>query len=245
MKSLGKIGDLLVVILAVTFIPKLASALTNKIHPFVSSLDPDKTFLLISIHHIFQLLFTLVLMKLWVSRNLSDYGFNLKNRKLSIQLFLWFCLIYLVPMFLVNVLPNIIDSIPPWYSYPLNTRNVVGTLSFQYLFSGTCEEPLFRAFVIVVLSQSWKKVFKVWWLEISAAGLIATVLFMYAHIKLTIFPFEITYISWWQQVWALGLGIYYAVVFQKTKSLLCPILSHNYLNGIIYTVRYVMAFLMK
>ncbi len=39
MKSLGKIGDLIVVILAVTFIPKLASALTHKVYPFLSSLE--------------------------------------------------------------------------------------------------------------------------------------------------------------------------------------------------------------
>ena len=37
MKSLGKIGDLIVVVLAVTYIPKLAVALTNKVYPFVSS----------------------------------------------------------------------------------------------------------------------------------------------------------------------------------------------------------------
>ena len=68
---------------------------------------------------------------------------------------------------------------------------------------------------------------------------------MYGHIGFTVFPFEITYISWPQQVWALGLGLYYAVVFQKTKSLLCPVLSHGYSNGIIFTLQYLMVFFMK
>jgi len=245
MKTLGKIGDLIVVIVAVMFIPKLAGVLTHKVYPFLSSLDPDKVFLWISIHHIFQLLLSLVLMKLWLSRSLTDYGFNLNDWRHSLRIFFWFCLIYLVPVFFVNVLPHIISGKPPWFKYQLNARNIVGFLGFEYLLSGTGEEPLFRGFAIVVLSQSWKRVFRIWRVEISLAGLIATALFMYCHIKFTVFPFKITYISWPQQVWALGLGLYYAVVFQKTKSLLCPVLSHGYSNGIIFTILYLMVFVMK
>lgn len=245
MKSLGKIGDLIVVVLAATYIPKLSVILTHKVYPFVSSLDPDKVFLWVSIHHIFQLLLSLVLMKLWLSRRLRDYGFNLNDYKRSLRIFGWFCLIYLVPVFFVNVLPHIISCNPPFFKYPLNARNIAGFLGFEYLLSGPGEEPLFRGFAIVVLSQSWKKVFRIWWIEISSAGLIATVLFMYGHIGFKIYPFEITYISWPQQVWAMGLGLYYAIVFQKTKSLLCPVLSHGYSNGIIFTILYLMVFFMK
>lgn len=245
MKSLGKIGDLIVVILAVTYIPKLASVLTHKVYPFLSSLDPDNVFVWISIHHIIQLLLPLILMKLWLSRRLTDYGFNLNDYKRSLRIFCWFCLIYLVPVFFVNVLPHIISGKPPWFKYPLNARNIIGFLGFEYLLSGTGEEPLFRGFAIILLSQSWKRVFRIWRIEISSAGLIATALFMYGHIGFKVFPFEITYISWPQQIWALGLGLYYAVVFQKTKSLLCPVLSHGYSNGIIFTLQYLMAFFMK
>ena len=245
MKSLGKIGDLTVVILAVTYIPKLTVVLTREVYPFVSSMDPDKVFLWVSIHHIFQLLLSIVLMKLWLTRRLYDYGFNLNDYKRSLRIFCWFCLIYLVPVFFVNVLGHIISGKPPWFRYPLNARNIACKLRYMYLLTGTGEEPLFRGFAIVVLSQSWKKVFRIWRVEISSAALLATVLFMYAHIRFKFFPFEITYISWPQQVWALGLGLYYAVVFQKTKSLLCPVLSHGYSNGIIFTLQYLMVFFMK
>jgi membrane protease YdiL (CAAX protease family) len=245
MKSLGKIGDLLVVILAVTFIPKLAGALTNKLYPFVGSLDPDNVFLWVTIHHIFQMLFSIALMKLWLSRCLADYGFNLNDYRRSIKIFFYFCVIYLIPVFFVNVLPHIIGSKAPSFKYPLNARNILCFLGFEYLLSGTGEEPLFRGFAITLLSQSWKRVFRIWRFEISSAGLFATALFMYAHIGFKVFPFEITHISLPQQVWALGLGLYYAMVFQKTKSLLCPVLSHGYSNGIIFTILYAMAFFMK
>jgi membrane protease YdiL (CAAX protease family) len=154
-------------------------------------------------------------------------------------------LIYLVPVFFVNVLGHIISGEPPSFKYPLNARNVVGFLGFEYLLSGTGEEPLFRGFAIILLSQSWKHVFRIWRIEISLAGLIATALFMYAHIDLKFYPLEIANISWSQQVWALGLGLYYAIVFHKTKSMLCPVLSHGYSNGVIFTILYLMAFFMK
>jgi membrane protease YdiL (CAAX protease family) len=245
MKSLGKIGDLVVVVLAATFVPRLVTILTKQVYPFVSSLDPDNIFLYQSIRHILMLFLPMVLMKLWLSRRLRDYGFNLNDWRRSLRIFFWFCLIYLVPVFFVNVLPHIISGKAPFFKYPLNARNITCRLSYMYLLTGTGEEPLFRGFAIVVLSQSWKRVFHIWRIEISSAALIATVLFMIAHIKFTVFPFEIIYISWPQQVWALGLGLYYAIVFQKTKSLLCPVLSHGYSNGIIYTLLHLMAFCMK
>jgi len=245
MKSLGKIGDLIVVILATTFIPRLVSILTKQVYPFVSSLDPDNVFLYQSIRHILLLLLPIVLMKLWLTRRLGNYGFNLNDYKRSIRIFFWFCLIYLVPVFFVNVLPHIINGKPPWFTYPVNARNIACKLSYMYLLTGTGEEPLFRGFAIILLSQSWKRVFRIWRIEISSAALIATALFMIAHIKFTVFPFEFIYISWSQQVWAFGLGLYYAIVFQKTKSLLCPVLSHGYANGIIFTILHIMAFIMK
>ena len=245
MKSLGKIGDLIVVILATTFIPRLVSILTKQVYPFVSSLDPDNVFLYQSIRHILLLLLPIVLMKLWLTRRLGNYGFNLNDYKRSIRIFFWFCLIYLVPVFFVNVLPHIINGKPPWFTYPVNARNIACKLSYMYLLTGTGEEPLFRGFAIILLSQSWKRVLRIWRIEISSAALIATALFMIAHIKFTVFPFEFIYISWSQQVWAFGLGLYYAIVFQKTKSLLCPVLSHGYANGIIFTILHIMAFIMK
>jgi len=117
MKSLGKIGDLIVVILATTFIPRLVSILTKQVYPFVSSLDPDNVFLYQSIRHILMLFLPMVLMKLWLTRRLRDYGFNLDDYKHSLRIFLWFCIIYLVPVFFVNVLPHIISGKPPWFRY--------------------------------------------------------------------------------------------------------------------------------
>ncbi len=57
-----------------------------------------------------MLLLPMILMKLWLTRRLGDYGFNLNDYRRSLRIFFWFCLIYLVPVFFVNVLPHIISG---------------------------------------------------------------------------------------------------------------------------------------
>ena len=80
MKSFGKIGDLIVVALATILIPKIVTILTKQVYPYVSSLDPDNVFLYQSIRHVLMLLLAMGLMKMWLTQNLSDYGFNFKNQ---------------------------------------------------------------------------------------------------------------------------------------------------------------------
>lgn len=120
---------------------------------------------------------------------------------------------------------------------------MTGYLGFQMLLSGTCEEPLFRGMVMVVLARYMKGMHQIGKWEIPTTGIIATVLFMLAHIGFTLSPFAITHFSVLQQFTALGLGVYYAVSFHRTGSLLCPILSHNFANVVIVGVRYVMVYL--
>lgn len=63
--------------------------------------------------------------------------------------------------------------------------------------------------------------------SVSAPGLIAAILFSYAHIGYSIYPFHIYSINPMQLIVAFALGIFYAITFEKTGSLLCPILCHS------------------
>lgn len=67
---------------------------------------------------------------------------------------------------------------------------------------------------------------------------------MLAHAEISVRPFSFN-VSLPQQIWSLGLGLYYAVVFENTKSLLGPILSHGYSNGVIFVVLYTWACLAR
>ena len=244
MKSFGRAFDLIFAFIVINVIPILSGVIANLFKSSLSSIDPDSVFFWVTIHHISQLVLTIILMKLFIHTNLSMWGFNLNQFQSSLRIFASFCLIYLIPVFLYNVLPNLIFATIPNFNYSLNPRNVVGTLGFQFLLSGFGEEPLFRGFVMTFLSQSWKGDVRVGNIHFPIVGIWATLFFMFAHANINYTTLSI-HISFWQQIWALGLGLYYAAVFDKTKSLLAPILSHGYSNGIIFVILYTWALLWR
>jgi len=141
-----------------------------------------------------------------------------------------------------NVLPPLLNGQPPSFHYPLNARNIGSVLSFQILLSGTCEEPLFRSFTMMVLAQSWKGSLGIWKFEIPIAGLWATLFFMFAHIGISVNPLGISHFSVSQQILSLFLGLFYAILFHRTKSLFGPMLYHGYSNVILIGALYLLAF---
>lgn len=80
-----------------------------------------------------------------------------------------------------------LNAIAP-YEYELNVTNVLGSLGFQLLLSGTSEEILFRALPIIVFGEFGCREEKN---NYQRAIIIASVLFSIAHIKWTIFPFTV------------------------------------------------------
>ena len=244
MRSFGKTIDLFLVLIIIRILPDLAGLLSNYLFPYVKSFDPDNTYVWISIHHIIQLIFTIILMKLWFKAPLKELGFNFNDLKLTMKVIGWFCIGFLFLVILNNILPPLVSGEAPIFHYPLNQRNITSVLSFQFLLSGTCEEPLFRGFVMIVLAQSWKGSFHIGRLEIPVSGLWATLFFMFAHISIDIDPLRITHFSIPQQILSFSLGLYYAMLFHKTKSLFGPMLSHGISNVMIYISLYLLAFLM-
>ncbi len=239
MKSHGKILDLVIVVLAVNIIPRISTILADIIYPSIGHLDPDRVFLWISIHHIFQLLLTLLIMRLYFNTRFEKWGFNLNNLNLSLKIALYFSIGFGISQgvpLLIGYLTNTLSS--SGIGHPLTFTNIGGYYLFQGFLSGTCEEPLFRGFVILVLAKSWKSKINVAGIDISIATIIAAILFSYAHIGFDLFPFEITRLSPPQLVYAFILGIVYGEVFDRTKSLLGPILLHNISNVISITYGY-------
>ena len=179
-------------------------------------------------HHLIQLAMTLLLMSCFrQSITMNGFGFNVDKWRQTIKSTLAFCGIYLVPVVVYNILPL-------WGDIRATRESLLGVdsglFAFQFLLSGTCEEPLFRGFVIRVLQRSW---------SLAASCLFSIFLFMLAHMRMNLFPFDF-HIDIMQQVWILCLSIYYVVVFRNTGSLLGPILAHNYSNGIIFLLMYLL-----
>ena len=236
--SLGKGWRLLAALLIVLVVPQLAGRLAGQVSPFFSSLDPENAFAWLSTHHVIQLLLTIGAMWLWSSGSLKEWGFNLSEAKVSLRWFGWFALYCTLGMLFFGIAPMILFRHLPHLNFSLNARNVTGVLGFHYLLSGSCEEPLFRGVVMVILLKFWTGEVRLGKVGMPVAGLWATLLFMLAHINFTLVPFQITHFSVAQQLFCLGFGLFYAAAFYRTGSLLCPVLAHGFSNGIIWTLIY-------
>ena len=227
------------VFVAVLLIPMAAWLAAGAVWPALRRFDPDNAFLWITIHHLVQLALVLLALRLAFGLSLEQAGFNLGNASTTLRWLGWFAIGCLGGVLLIQA-GDVVAGSRPFSAYPLTARNVVGTLSFQLLLSGTAEEPLFRGLVMTVLGRYWTRVVRFGWVEMPVTGLVATGLFMLAHVRWTATaPF--VEVSLVQQVVALGLGLFYAVLFHRTKSLAGPILAHGYSNVVLVGVRYLVA----
>ena len=242
LRSLGPALRLLAALLFVLVIPQLASQVAGSIAPRLARFDPDNAFAWLSVHHLAQIIVALVVMLAWSGSSLRRWGFNFNELKVSLRWFGWFALFCTLGTLVFQILPMLLfrrfQPQFPLNPFPLNARNVVGSLGFQYLLSGSGEEPLFRGFVMTVLLVSWKRELRVGKIVMPVAGLWATLLFMLAHVNYTLSPFRITHFSLPQQLFCLGFGLFDAAAFYRTRSLLCPVLAHGFSNGIIWSLLY-------
>jgi len=236
-KNIGKFTDLLIVIIAAWFIPKLSGVIADFIYPFFKSFDPDEIFLWITIHHIFQLAFTIIVM-LMLSRklDLKQWGFNFKNWDKSLMWIGVFLIIFGAQKYF-----GIMNRDAIQFDYPLTQTNKLGIQFFQYFLSGLAEEPLFRGLVMVFLAKNWSKIFKVFKVEFPITIVIATILFMIAHVQIDFGSLTVDF-DFGQQIASLQLGILYGLAFHYTKSLLAPIVLHGLFNGIPFTIMYYATF---
>ena len=132
--------------------------------------------------------------------------------------------------------------------FPLNITNVAGTLGFQLLLSGPVEEILFRALPITLLVYACGfntgKPIKIFKWEIPSEIMIAAVLFAIAHIGWELNPFSITQFNIHQLVLSVVVGIFYGLAYQKSKSVLYPMIMHSIANVLIIGAWYILSILL-
>lgn len=230
---LKKKFDLTVVVIWTTFFPIVGIWIADSSRHLYSKFDPDNVFVWNFIHHLVQMLLAIIviLLSIW-NKPIKNWGFNLNNKSWSLNIFWKFCIGWIIFLTIGTILFQWSSNSEPIIKYPLTTRNITGNLSFMFTMPGLSEEILFRALAIGILLKSWGGRMNFGIFRISATGLIATIIFTLAHFGYTIQPFQIDYIEPMQLLFAFGLGIFYAVMLEKTGSLLGPILVHNASDGL-------------
>jgi membrane protease YdiL (CAAX protease family) len=104
------------------------------------------------------------------------------------------------------------------------------------LLSGTSEEILFRALVIITMLSVGKRAGYSDKASTIIAVVVSILIFMLGHVNIRINPFRVENFNLLQQVTVITFGGFYAYLFLKTKSLLGPMLAHNWLNGVIVLI---------
>ena len=218
-------------------IQEIASLLGNMAADMFSyyNVDPYKVFAPKFVHHTVQMIIALLIILTVKHFTRQDFGFSMGDVKTGFRHAGIFTLVFTVYIIIYNVymhskIPNI------RYAYPLNARNIIGSLAFQLFMSGPSEEILFRALPITMFIIIFKKSIRLK-LDISLEVIISALLFALAHMDSLCIDYKICY--------AFVLGIVYGAAYQKSRSILYPILMHSITNVLAVWAGYLFYFLYR
>ncbi len=190
--------------------------------------------------HAAQFLVTLIFMVMlrpFIPR--ADYGLHRPRGKSYVGAAILWGVLFGVIMAAVDYAPQILTQTPP-NDMPLTQANVIGWLSFEGLFSGFSEEPLFRGLLVTYLASRIPGRIGFGRYDLNAGGVIVAALFALAHIgNFWIDPFLS---ALGQQLYAFALGVLYAYWFERSRSLLAPIVGHNMSNLVEYILIFAMVY---
>jgi membrane protease YdiL (CAAX protease family) len=189
--------------------------------------DPDHAYLGNMVHHTAMMLLTLTAVLFLKKVDKLEFGLGLGDKKAGFRYVALYTAVFAGITLVVHVLMRISNSLPV-YAFPLNRRNIIGTLVFQLFFTGPAEELLFRALpitiIVAVLGRSVDS-----GLGISLETIIAALLFALAHAKWSLFPL-IVEADLFPLLYAFGQGIISGKVYQETHSIVYPMAMHSISN---------------
>lgn len=248
--SLIKKGISLIIVLIVAHgLPILSRTVSNSFYLSKINFEPMRQLVYVMITYSVQICLSIIALKICIRGNLSDAGFNLHKKSLSLKYFKKFILIWsiIVVVFYVIAL-NLSQEFGSYVKNicPPNFWNILNHFVGSVMFAGIGEEPLYRSFVVLVLIKYWDNSFKFGKIIIPHISVISGFIFMTAHIGYNVYPsFTITHLDPLQLLFTFILGIVWSNIFVKTRSLLCPILAHSSANGIQYTIGFITSFILK
>ena len=220
-----------------------------------SAIDPDGAFAWISVHHIVQALVFLVLMLVIIKVSDIRFGFGWGDREEGLSYLRLFVLIYTAYVLVHRIIVFFLTGSLPVFWHPLTTRNIIGQLSFQLLLSGPSEELVFRGFAITMLGLMVKgavaggetgaghAITKMFGGSITAANLIAAVIFGLAHVRFALAPFSATFDTG-QVIVSVILGLFYGVCYERSKSMVYPMIMHSFGNVVVVGISIIAGFVL-
>ncbi|MBN2007077.1 MAG: CPBP family intramembrane metalloprotease [Anaerolineae bacterium] len=233
-------------------VPRLAGAFADLFD--YTAIDPDGAFMWISVHHIVQAVIFLILMLVISKVSAIRFGFGWGVRQEGLAYLRLFALIYIGYVVVHRLIVLVLSGSLPVFWYPLTARNIIGQLGFQLLLTGPSEELIFRAFAITMLGLllkgavsdgekgPGKVIATIFGGKISVANLIAAVIFGLAHVRFTFAPFSVSF-EMGQVVVAVILGLFYGVCYERSKSMIYPMMMHSFSNVVVVSASIIAGFI--
>ena len=211
--------NLLIVVTVILGLPYLSGFPIMFLENIIARIDPHQYWMSQFIAMSFSLVFTIGLMK-WLSpAPLAAWGFNMKQWRLALVVTA-FCSLAWVPFAL-----ELRDIQRAPTGSDISVVDQVGVLAYLLTVCSIGQEALFRGLCIHWLWFRWKGSWNYGGLRLSHAGLISVIIFVLAHVRLS--P---PYFFGWQVAASAVLGLVYALLFERTNSLLGPTLIHSMTN---------------
>lgn len=235
-RILSGMAAFIILLLVQIFFGKAGSFFADMI-PY-QKIDPYNCFARVSIHHAVQMIVAIIVI-IVLSRLLKiDFYFKLGHTGKGIKCLALFTGAFAVISFVVHILMLAFDQLPT-YDFPLDLRNILGTLGFQLFLSGPSEEIIYRALTISILIYAFGKSITIKG-SITLEVILASLLFAFAHVNWSLNPFVFE-VDYFNVFYAFVLGIIQGIVYQKSRSILYPMLMHSFSNVLMVGVGYMFA----
>lgn len=184
------------------------------------------------LHHTSQMLLALLLILLLTRGRIAIFGLNLRNADQSLALLTrGFFPILLGSLVAGHLLVPLLTGDAPERFESMTSGALAAQLGFSFVLVGLSEEIVFRGLLQSLLARYLRGSVRLAGVEIPSAGVWAAVIFTIAHIGIDWTALTVTALDPSQLVLAFVLGCFYAVAYQRTGSLLAPVLAHNAVNG--------------
>lgn len=184
------------------------------------------------LHHTTQMLLALLLILLLTRGRVASFGLNLRNSDQSFALLArGFFPILLGSLLAGHLLVPLLTGEVPERFDAMTSDALVAQLGFSFVLVGLSEEIVFRGLMQSLLARHLRGSVRLAGVEIPTAGVWAAVIFTIAHIGIDWTTLTITTLDPRQLILAFVLGCFYAVAYQRTGSLLAPVIAHNAVDG--------------
>lgn len=185
--------------------------------------------------HGFQLLVALIVIAVLKFRLLpADYGLHWPRGKSYIWPAILWGTFFGVLMTVVDYAPQWLTHTKPDPGFPLTSANIWGWSVFEGIYVGPTEEIPFRALLVTYLAVTMPGKVRIGRFNMNWAGVIVALIFALLHAN----NFDMRH---WpqalgQQCYAFALGILYAYWLEKSKSVVAPIIGHNFSDLVEYLI---------